>query len=427
VAQLSSTKARDYLSHCDRTMIGWFHGANNRNWGCFQAQKTGVTAWRPPKFNSNAKNRLGADAVVAPVSSLLEVGSSSNLNAEAFVADQALIDSINEDESSLWRAMTPDFSGSLLEVDQMLGKTVFSKQDLRAGAASIISLETKIKQHLTTGQYHWTTADAEMETLHSVPRSVDWRRIMADNGAIQDWTGPVRNQGHCGSCYAFSVAAMAESRIRVATKNQDKPVLSTQAMLSCSVTNQGCMGGYPFLLAKHAAEQGFVSESCLPYSRFVKTTQCSAKCQNGDAFIATEYGYIGGFYGGSSEAAMMKQLAEHGPFSVALQAPRDLFYYMDGIFKGPKGRIEQGWEETNHAVVVVGYGVDDSKSPPIKYWIVQNTWGTRWGDHGYFKIVRGIDECAIESMPVYGLFKRSPHGSAFLELSSMVGNAEEME
>ena len=124
-------------------------------------------------------------------------------------------------------------------------------------------------------------------------------------------------------------------------------------------------------LAKHAHEHGFMPESCLPYTD-PKHTKCSAACTNSDLYFSSpEYGYIGGYYGGSTEAGMMKELTENGPMVVALFAPRALFYYKSGILKvsefDPKrGRQEDHWQETNHAVLVVGYGVDRTQAEPVK-------------------------------------------------------------
>merc|ERR1719331_1190140 len=89
-----------------------------------------------------------------------------------------------------------------------------------------------------------------------LPESLDWRTV--DGGK---YATPVVNQGSCGSCFAVSTADVASMRLRIATKGKDKTILSAQHVVSCSVTNQGCDGGYPFLVAKHGQEMGFVPES----------------------------------------------------------------------------------------------------------------------------------------------------------------------
>jgi cathepsin C len=409
-SSLNSKKAVDYISYCDRTMVGWYHSDDLNEWGCFRSQKLGVSPWHPPQFQDagSAKNKLDSDDVVAP-DSMLEVASSvsseTDTNGRLFVADRAFVDAINNDRHSLWEARVPsELEGHSNEyVRQLTGASQFGKS-----TSKLVQIESKTKfdaQGMITGTHsiRYTKEDEEMEKQHKLPRSWDWGRVKQQGkDKTVSFLGPVRSQGHCGSCYAFATAAMAEARIRIRSNNTDRVVISPQHMLSCSRTNQGCLGGYPYLLMKRAHEIGFVPESCLEYAP--NEAKCSDSCKRSDRYFASsDYGYLGGYYGSSSEVAMMKELVEHGPMVVALQAPHALFYYRRGILTCDKRpRHEPGWEETNHAVLLVGYGVDDENfSSPVKYWIIQNTWGTKFGDHGFFKIARGVDECGVEVQPVY--------------------------
>ncbi len=97
---------------------------------------------------------------------------------------------------------------------------------------------------------------------------------------------------------------------------------------------------------------------------------------------------------------MKISLVKNGPFAVAFEVYPDFFHYSGGVYKHT-GLMDKynPFEETNHAVLLVGYGVDSSHSG-TKYWIVRNSWGEGWGENGYFRIVRGEDECAIESIAV---------------------------
>jgi cathepsin C len=157
-----------------------------------------------------------------------------------------------------------------------------------------------------------------------------------------------------------------------------------------------------FLVAKHAAEFGLVDAECFPYK--ARNAKCAPTCEK-PRIKFTNYSYVGGYYGGCSEVAMMREIYANGPVMVAFQAPPDLFYYTGGIYTGPSPKSEpQGvngvntWQQTNHAVVAVGWGVDPVTG--VKYWKVKNTWGVRWGEKGYFRIRRGTNECAMESMAV---------------------------
>jgi len=108
--------------------------------------------------------------------------------------------------------------------------------------------------------------------------------------------------------------SVAEARIRIQTKNAEKPLLSSQHVVSCSIYNQGCDGGYPYLVGKHAQDFGLYEDSCMSYT--AANTKCKRSCP-GKKWVATNYSYIGGYYGGCSEVAMMKELYEKGPIMVA--------------------------------------------------------------------------------------------------------------
>jgi cathepsin C len=196
-----------------------------------------------------------------------------------------------------------------------------------------------------------------------------------------------------------SISAL-EARFRVKSKMALRPILSPQEVVSCSFYNQGCEGGYPFLVAKHGAEFGLVNAECVPYT--ARNSACTPIC-NQPRLKLSNYSYVGGFFGGCNEVHMMREIYENGPVMVAFQAPPDLFYYTGGIYTGPSPKEEaQGvngvnvWQQTNHAVVAVGWGVD--KRTGVKYWKLKNTWGLKWGESGYFRIRRGTNECGVESM-----------------------------
>lgn len=94
-----------------------------------------------------------------------------------------------------------------------------------------------------------------------LPLDFDWRNVDGTN-----YDSPVRKQGECGSCYAIAATSVMESRIRIKSNNRLKPLLSPSSIISCSRYNQGCYGGYPYLVGKFAKEFGFVEEVCQPYT-----------------------------------------------------------------------------------------------------------------------------------------------------------------
>ncbi|XP_051881503.1 dipeptidyl peptidase 1 [Pristis pectinata] len=227
---------------------------------------------------------------------------------------------------------------------------------------------------------------------NSLPESWDWRDVDGVN-----YVSPVRNQGTCGSCYSFSSMGMLEARIRILTNNTQTPILSTQQIVSCSNYSQGCMGGFPYLIAgKYAQDFGMVEEDCFPY--LGRDSPCTIKnsCYR---YYTSEYYYVGGFYGACNEAAMKLELVKNGPVSIAFEVHSDFIHYRGGIYHytGLSDPFNP-FELTNHAVLLVGYGSDPQTKE--KYWIVKNSWSASWGEDGYFRILRGSDECAIESIAI---------------------------
>jgi len=136
---------------------------------------------------------------------------------------------------------------------------------------------------------------------------------------------------------------------------------------------------------------------CNPYQG--KDGACSTKtCLK---HYVQSYGYVGGYYGGCSEEAMKKALVEGGPLSVSFQVYDDFMMYKGGVYHHT-GLIKlndfEPFEITNHAVLLVGYGHDFDLGED--YWTIKNSWGPGWGEGGYFRIRRGVDECSVESIAV---------------------------
>ncbi|KAL7065122.1 hypothetical protein AAHC03_04701 [Spirometra sp. Aus1] len=242
----------------------------------------------------------------------------------------------------------------------------------------------------------------------AAPSSSYLRRLVADLPLEFDWRSPpdgsrspvtpVRDQGSCGSCYAFASAAALEARISLMTKGTYQPILSPQDVLDCSHYSEGCEGGFPYLIAgKYAANFGFTTEEEVPYR------QMQEKCHtptNASRHFSSEYHYVGGYYGACNAELMQLELVQNGPFPVGFEVYSDFMAYESGIYHHTGHQLERfdPFELTNHAVLLVGYGVDKATGQP--YWIVKNSWGTGWGEKGFFRILRGVDECGIESLAV---------------------------
>lgn len=280
-----------------------------------------------------------------------------------------------------------------------------------------------------------------------LPASLDWRNLCTDKFFCKNFVTSVKDQDQkevhrvCGSCYAFAVLDMVESRVRIKTKNKHQDKLSSMDVIACNMYTQGCEGGFPYLVGKYGEDFGFVTDECMPYNLtsyyekkptikdfMSRNLPCVAreKCPDPRRRYVENYHYVGGYYGNCSEVAMMKEIYEKGPIVAGFWAENDLLYYKKGIYKhimkrgywqemaaaqrtaplfdpskcmsGCKPPAQLEWEKTNHAVLIVGYGVEMVNKTATKYWIAKNSWGDKWGEKGYFKILRGTDESSIESM-----------------------------
>ncbi|MCJ8739799.1 hypothetical protein PDJAM_G00051420 [Pangasius djambal] len=334
-------------SYCDQTLPGWVHDVLGNNWACFTGKKVQRVA--PKTYYSPAPNPF----------------------LQLYKHDMSFVERINTVQSS-WKA-TAYREHEMLTIQELTR---------RAGGR---------KSHVPRRVNSAPITPELRKMAASLPEQWDWRNV---NGV--NYVSPVRNQALCGSCYSFATMGMLESRIRVQTNNTQQPVFSPQQVVSCSQYSQGCDGGFPYLIGKYVQDFGIVEEKCFPYTGKDSPCSVSADCPRN---YVSDYHYVGGFYGACNEAAMMAELVRDGPMGVAFEVYSDFMHYKEGIYHhtGLRDSINP-FELTNHAVLLVGYG--RSQETGEKYWIVKNSWGTGWGEDGYFRIRRGSDECAIESIAV---------------------------
>lgn len=350
------------ISICNTTFNGWVHNevadANPvfppTNWGCCYANRI----YRADKPKVSHPSQLD--------SSKLE---------QAYLPNELFVNQINKAQTS-WKAELYDEYKNF-NIRDMIGRS--------GGMAMLKSKKTLVRSSPATNE--------QLEAANHMPTSLDWRNFNGTN-----YVSPVRNQGSCGSCYAFGSMAMLEARIRILTNNKQKPVLSTQNIVSCSKYSQGCAGGFPYLVAgKYTEDFGSISEECYPYEGI--DTKCKPIKPNCPRQYGSKYHYVGGFYGACNEALMKIELVKNGPLAISFEVLSDFLHYKSGIYHHTGLEDEfNPFEITNHCVLLVGYGLD--KATGEKYWIVKNSWGASWGEEGFFRIRRGVDECAIESIAV---------------------------
>ncbi|KAL1220775.1 putative cysteine protease RD21B [Cardamine amara subsp. amara] len=230
----------------------------------------------------------------------------------------------------------------------------------------------------TSNRYEPRVGDA-------LPDSVDWRK----EGAVAD----VKDQGSCGSCWAFSTIGAVEGINKIVTGELIS--LSEQELVDCDTSyNQGCNGGLMDYAFEFIIKNGGIdTENDYPYKASDGT--CDQNRKNAKVVTIDSYEDVPT----NNEAALKKALA-HQPISVAIEAGGRAFQlYSSGVFDGICGT------ELDHGVVAVGYGTEDGKD----YWIVRNSWGNRWGESGYIKMERNIVEssgkCGIAIEPSYPIKK----------------------
>jgi len=309
-----------------------------------------------------------------------------------FEEEMLVIEGINElleKEGALWKAGRNKFSElSEEELKKRLGLIITDKELDKA--------EKRKKQS---------------KSLHSrdtrdLPDFFNW----GDMYDGQNFITPVKDQGDCGSCWAFGAIAALESGISVYYNNptiyDDPPApanLSEQDLISCYFMGDGCSGATQIqirgIFTNYFQNIGVANESCFPYT--ATNDDCGNKCDDWEQEAWKTISYE------ESEMTIddiKTALVEHGPVEAGMKVYSDFFDYQNGIYHHVTGPFLG-----NHAVLIIGFGVYDG----IGYWIVKNSWGAEWGETvlgehpddctncGYFRIRMG--DSMIDSLFAYAV------------------------
>ncbi len=215
------------------------------------------------------------------------------------------------------------------------------------------------------------------EVEHGVlPESVDWTRSACDHGP--------QNQAKCGSCWAFAATGMLSSRCCMDAS--DHGWLSPQELVSCDKGSMGCKGGYLNTpITYFIRHGGLVPDACFPYKAV--NTACPTKCVDGSDWTSAHVCKCSSSKACSGTAGISNCL-KSGPTVIAFRVCRSFMTYKSGIYKCDCTSYIGG-----HAVLAMGYG-----STPSCHFHVRNSWGTNWGQAGYFDIACGT--CLIQGGPI---------------------------
>lgn len=213
----------------------------------------------------------------------------------------------------------------------------------------------------------------------SAPTSVDWR-----NKDGQNFVTPVKNQGGCGSCVAFGTVAAVESRVKISRGAAYVVDLSEAHLFYCIARAQGrtCAGNsggwWPGPAMQAFQDIGVTDEACYPYT--AGDQNCTGRGSDWASRVIKTTGYTKL----NNIAAMKEWISTNGPVEACFTVYSDFFSYHSGVYRKTSNTVEGG-----HCVCVVGY--DDAAG----CWICKNSWGTGFGESGFFRI--GYGQCGIDS------------------------------
>lgn len=273
-------------------------------------------------------------------------------------------------EKARWKAAETAIS-KLAEQDLAL-RLGFAPE---AGSASLLERE----QHTSSNKVAPSAGAAPTTTSTGYPAAYDLRNVGGKN-----FISPIRDQGNCGSCVAFGSIAAVEGTMRVQSGNPNHPMdLSEAQLFYCVARSQGrtcggATGGWwvdPALTA--LVSPGISDEACYPYT--AGDQNCTGLCSNWE----TRASKIQSYRTIKDPATMKAWISTKGPLVTCFTVYYDFYTYSSGVYHHVTGDSAGG-----HCVAIIGY--DD----PGAYWICKNSWGTGWGEAGFFRI--GYGECGID-------------------------------
>jgi C1A family cysteine protease len=232
---------------------------------------------------------------------------------------------------------------------------------------SLLSREERLKRlggRLSEVPVQMTTED--FPAPMALPALLDWRDLGGN------WITSIKDQGDCGSCWAFATTALLEAMVKISKHMSQDIDLSEQMLLSCSNAGDCVLGGYEYKAAEYIKMTGIPNEGCYPY------TATEAPCNPCAGWAAravriTSWSWV------STSVTGIETALQSGPVTSWMGVYSDFYHYRSGIYQPTAGSSYEG----GHFVVIVGYNHAE------QYWICKNSWGTGWGESGFFRIKMG--------------------------------------
>mmetsp|Transcript_30086 Transcript_30086/g.58107 ORF Transcript_30086/g.58107 Transcript_30086/m.58107 type:complete len:422 (-) Transcript_30086:242-1507(-) len=276
----------------------------------------------------------------------------------------------------------------------------------------------------------------ELVAVAKLPKHWDWRNVGGKNLVASDINQHLPQ--YCGSCWIHGAVGALNDRLKIMRNGAYPDIMfSRQVIMNCvpgenaSLPPPGCDGGDAFQIHAYLHSNRVPDETCMPYT--AKNEECTAydTCRNcaptiialpgvpmGCFPIRGWYGYGIGDYGQvSGEVAMMKEIYARGPIACNMGVDAEFVEgYIGNVVKHEGVYVtDKFFNDTDHVVSVTGWGETASGR---KYWLVRNSWGTYWGDLGWFKLRRGVNQMQIESecdwaVPTYDDLSEGLQGKIF--------------
>jgi C1A family cysteine protease len=217
--------------------------------------------------------------------------------------------------------------------------------------------------------------------VEDLPDSFDW----SEKGAVT----PVKDQGQCGSCWAFSTTGSVEGAYFLSSGKLVS--LSEQQLVDCSSSygNEGCGGGLYSWAYNYINKSGICAEKDYSYKAVDGTCKSCKEITKVDSYVNVT----------PNDETALQQAVLINPVSVAIEADQSIFqFYSSGVMDS-----QSCGKSLDHAVLITAWGVLDGKA----YWKVKNSWGNSWGSSGYILLGRNSDICGISTEPAYPVITKN--------------------